>query len=177
MKSIYINAFRGNRFARSRPRGVAEIELMLVIILILLPILFLMGGAWTIGRARLQATYDAENNAYAEVVSGTNITSYVDDPVPPAGLLAVRSGLPNRFDSAHAAGNVTLNYGSMGTNDVSYNEKAIFLDPTWHWNAYPASAAGDNDHAMIAEWFENYVGEAKTPAIVSSLGLQPPGPP
>jgi hypothetical protein len=177
MKLICINAARDARRPPAQRRAVAEIELMLVIIVILLPILFLMGGAWTIGRARLQATYDAENNAYAEVVSGNNITSYADDPVPPAGLLAVRPGLPNRFDSAHAAGNVTLNYGSMGTNTVGYNEKAIFLDPTWHWNTYPASAVGETDHSVIAEWFENYVGETKTPAIVSSLGLQPPGPP
>jgi hypothetical protein len=158
---------------RAHPRGVAEIELMLVIILILLPLLFLIGGAWTIGRTRLRAAYDAENGAYAQVVSGEGVMEYSDDPIPPAGVL----NLPNRFASERVYGTVPLFYGSMGTNNVAYSERAIFLDPSWHYSPYPYSAAGDADHAVIAAWFENYVGESKTPEIVQSLGLQPAGPP
>jgi len=166
------------RSSSTRPaRGVAEIELMLVIMLILLPILLLMAGAWTIGIARLRAGYDAENNAYSQVVSGIDVKSYTDDPIPPGGLLDIRPGLPNRFDSERATGVTVINYGTLGTNRVYYTEKAVFLEPTWHLNAYPYSAGGDFDRTLIVEWFDNYVGETKTPAIVSSLGLQPPGPP
>jgi len=161
---------------RRRPaRGVAEIELMLVIIVLLLPLLFLIGGAWSIGRARVRAAYDAENGAYAQVISGRNVTP--NDLSPPQGLIDVRPGLPNRYDLQEIKGTVPVEYGSMGANRVSYSERAIFLDPTYHWSEFPYSPAGNADHAMIADWFAEYAAEVKTPEIVGSLGLYPPGPP
>jgi hypothetical protein len=165
VKSTCTNFAR--RPARGR-RGLADIELILVIIVLLIPLFLLMATASTLGRNVITTAYSAENEAYAQAVS-ENGQQASTDPVPPVGIIDVRPDLPNRLLYAAPANSVTLDYGKAGQSAFTYSEKAAFLGPSWHLNGA--------DHEALAEWFDDYVAEDHPPALVQSLGLQPAGPP
>jgi hypothetical protein len=145
----------------------------MILAVLLIPILMLMAGTAAIGGGVLATTFDAVNNAYAQAVAGTSVR-VSDDPVPPAGIIAVRPDLPNRLVFDDPTRSVS-EWG--GSTSFSYTEKAAFLDPTWHLSGFPPGSASSDDHAMLVEWFNIYVGEARSPVLSESLGLRPPGPP
>ena len=153
---------------RNARLGTAELELLLVIPVLLL-ILFLAGGMMTLGTARMSNVYNAENNAYGQVVEGRGF--YVSgDPVPvndPFG-----PALPNRFALADERQTVVLTQ-QVNPHLVNLEDKAIFLDPAWHYSTWPQTG----DRAAIQGWFEAYVGESHPGEIVTALGLQGAGPP
>jgi hypothetical protein len=149
-------------------RGTAEIELMLVIP-VLLVILFLAGGALVLGRARLSNVYNAENNAYTQVVSGQGFTQS-DDPVPADGIYV--PPLPNRYVSAIELQQVQIK-GVRPPIDSQLTDRAILLDAAWHFSCWPQR----EDRPALREWFAAYVGESHPAEIVDALGLAPPGPP
>lgn len=152
------------------PRGTAEIELLLVIPL-LLTILFMIGGTLTLGKARLANAYNAENDVYAQVVAGRGY-SPTNTPVPPDGINAVKPALPNRYDLADEFKNVIIN-GQEMPSTIKLNDRAIMLDPAWHYSSWPQGG----DRQWIQAWFEAYVAESHSGEVVGALGLQPAGPP
>ena len=158
-------------FVVKSPRGTAEIELLLVIP-ILLAILFLAGGSLKLGAARLANVYNAENDAYAQVVSGRGFFPS-SDPAPFEGFDAPL--LPNRFALAdeNLAVPLTQQQTANGNATIHFNDRAIFLDPSWHYSSWPQTG----DRPAIQAWFDAYVAESHPPDLVQSLGLQPPTPP
>lgn len=154
---------------RCHARGTAEIELLLVIPL-LLTILFLAGGATSLGKARMSNAYNAENGVYTQVVSGVGF-SPANDPTPPAGVGMPL--LPTRYAMADEVKNVTLASGLNVPWTATLNDRAIMLDPAWTYSAWPQTG----DRPAIAAWFTAYVDESHPADVVQALGLQPPGPP
>jgi len=156
------------REKRDSRLGTAELELLLVIPVLLL-ILFLAGGMLTLGTARMSNVYNAENNAYGQVVAGRGF--YISgDPAPvsdPDG-----PGLPNRFVLADEKKTVLLTH-QTNPHFVNLEDRAIFLDPAWHYSSWPQTG----DRAAIQGWFEGYVGESHSADVVTALGLKPAGPP
>jgi hypothetical protein len=171
--SLPLSALRGPSSPRAfvvnaRP-GTAEIELLLVIP-ILLTILLLTGAGLRLGGARLANVFHAENEAYTQVTAGIAV-SPSSDPLPIDGIIAIRPGLPNRFDESKITTSVALPQGIGALPAATFTDKAVFLDPAWY---YPGRGA---DRSALANWFDNYVAEDHPADIVESLGLQPPGPP
>ena len=166
--SVVSGQWAGGR-AQGR-RGTAEIELLLVIPL-LLTILFLGGGALSLGKARMANAYNAENDVYGQVVAGRGY-SPTNNPAPTDGINAVKPALPNRYDLADEFKNVIIN-GQEMPSTIKLNDRAIMLDPAWHYSAWPQSG----DRQWIQAWFEAYVAESHPGDVVGALGLQPPGPP
>ncbi len=156
---------RGTPSAR---RGTAELETALVIP-ILLGILFLIGYLSTRGQAELAGVYNAENNAYGQVVAGKGTTP-APSPVPITGINT--PVLPTRFDYSEPVTTVTsTTFGQVISNRI--DQKAVFLDPAWQYSAWPNTG----DQGQIQAWFEAYVAESHPPQLSQSLGLSPPGPP
>ncbi len=148
-------------------RGTAEIELMLVIP-VLLVILFLAGGSLVLGRGRLANAYNAENDVYAQVVSGRGFTASAD-PVPAEGFFAPL--LPSRYAMASELRSVQIT-GVRPPINTTLNDRAILLDAAWHYSAWPQSG----DRIALQAWFGAYVEESHPAVVVEALGLQPPGP-
>ena len=149
-------------------RGTAEIELMLAIP-VLLVILFLTGGSLLLDRARMANAYNAENDAYTQVVSGTGFT-VSGDPVPADGFFMPL--LPNRYVMANELKSVQIQ-GVQPPIAAQLDDQAILLDPAWHFSAWPQSG----DRGSLQGWFTAYVGESHPADIVDALELAAPGPP
>ncbi|HEY4330484.1 MAG TPA: hypothetical protein VGN88_12165 [Phycisphaerae bacterium] len=167
---VRVEAEKRRVVLRGERRGTAEIELLLVIP-ILLTLLLLANGALSIGGAKLANVFNAENDAYGQVVAGRGLSPSAN-PVPVDGINGVRPSLPNRFDMADEFKNVTVNGVDVPFN-VTQNDRAIFLDPAWHYSSWP----NGGDRPAIQQWFDDYVGESHPANLVSSLGLAPAGPP
>src|SRR4051812_25102825 len=103
--------FTSSRRMHGTRRGLAEIELVLIIIVLLLPILLLMGAASSIGRNVLNTAFSAENDAYAQVISGTDLQVSAD-PIPPDGINVARPALPNRFAIDQPSNTAVINDGN-----------------------------------------------------------------
>ncbi len=156
--------------ARARRRGTAEIELLLVIPL-LLAILFITAWELALGQARMSNTYNAQNDAYTQVVAGVGFV-LVNDPAPPDGINAVKPALPNRYVLAESLKNVTIN-GRDHPTLIRTHDRALLLDPAWHYSSWPQTG----DWPVLQGWFDAYVWESHAPEVVDALGLKPPGPP
>jgi hypothetical protein len=159
----------GTRYGtRWNRRGTAEIELMLVIP-VLLVILFLVGGSLLLGRGRMSNAYNAENDAYTQVVAGRGFAES-SDPVPPEGYFM--PVLPNRYVTADELQNIQIR-GIRPPINKQLSDRGILLDPAWHYSAWPQGGDGP----MIQAWFAAYVGESHPAEIVQALGLRPATPP
>jgi hypothetical protein len=144
---------------------------LLLVIPLLLTLLFLGGGALSLGKARMSNAYNAENDVYTQVVSGRGY-SPTNNPAPPDGINAVKPALPNRYDLADEFKNVIIN-GQDVPSTINLNDRAILLDPAWHYASWPQGG----DRQWIQAWFEAYVAESHPGDVVGALGLQPAGPP
>ena len=176
MKSTCTKTGPGAAGVSRQRRGVAEVELILVIIVLLLPILLLVGASRSLGFYVLSTVFDAEDRVSRQVVPGGSVNVSAD-PLPYPGIIGVRPDLPNRYASERITRNAELDLGSMGASRFTYSAQAVFLDPSWHLSTFPASTESAADHAMMVDWFEQYVMESNPPELRHSLGLQPPGPP
>jgi hypothetical protein len=179
MKSISTDSsLRGSSRLRAfvvtaRP-GTAEIELLLVIP-VLLAILLLIGAGLNLGGARLANVVNAENNAYAQVTAGFNVTP-ASNPLPLDGLAAIRPDplLPTRYDESQLTQTVPFPRALGALPSATFTDQALFLDPTWHFAAWPQPGI---DRATVWAWFDNYVAEDHPADLVQALGLQPALPP
>lgn len=162
------------RFKTSRcteRHGIAEIELVLSVLL-LITVLMLLQGAMRLGVARLgtgqQAGFQAFHNATADV-----LPQYVTDPdsTPVVGYSDIRSGLPNRLHVPRPTAPVTVFTGdSQSTLSAQMEGAAALGGPFWIYTAYPV---GGGDESMTRLWFEDYADESHT-RYADSLGLVPP---
>jgi hypothetical protein len=141
----------------------------MLVIPVLLVILFLVGGSLVLWRARMSNAYNAENNAYAQVVSGRGFTVSTD-PVPAVGFFVPL--LPNRYVTANEMQSVQIK-GVRPPIDTTLFDRAILLDAAWHFSAWPQSG----DRAALQEWFTTYVGQSHPADVVEALELAAPGPP
>ena len=149
----------------------------MLVIPLLLTILLLTDRALFLGKARLGNAFNAENDAYGQVVSGSGFNGRevlpADDPTPPDGINAVKPELPNRYMLADEFQDVALLGQDNQKSTVRMTNRAILLDPAWHISSWPELG----DRRPIAEWFAAYVGESHPDDVVYDLGLQPAGPP
>ena len=152
-------------------RGTAEIELLLVILFVFIPILLLTGAGFRLGAKRLSNVFSAENQAYTQVTRGQNITTS-GALMPIEGIAAIKPGLPTRMDVAAPQFNV--NYAaSLGIPGVSHTDTAAFLDFTWRYSQSPVP----DDAALTTKWFADYVAESHPSDLSTSLGLKSSLPP
>jgi hypothetical protein len=159
--------------ARRRRLGTAEIELLLVIP-VLLAFLLLAGGALALGTGRLANVFHAENNAYTQIETGQGLTAGAVAPIEGIATFRPVPALPNRFAYAEPTQTVQLNLGEKSTQLAhTFDDRAVFLDPTWHLDNQPALG----DPGALQAWFTDYVAESHSADLVNSLGLQPAGPP
>jgi hypothetical protein len=158
-----------SRSRRRRARGTAEIELMLAIPIIMV-LLFLTVGAMTLGLARLDQTFGAEQAALWDA-TGAQTPQYgpSNDLVPPDGLAAIRPELPNRMHVATLQQTVNYSAGNLNMRPVTLTNRVALLAPTWAYSAYPDVA----DRQVLDDWFTSYVEESHA-SIEGPLGLQPP---
>jgi len=154
---------------RKHRRGTAEIETLLVILFVVLPILFVIVFAGNLGLTRLVSVFSAENNAYNQSVNGATIASVDPAPVTASG----QPDLLTRFAYADQVQRVNQSQGGRSATlaPVTVEDKAWFLDSSWH---FPAS--GD-DQPAIQTWFTNYVDQSHSASLDYALGISPPGPP
>ncbi len=157
------------RFVR---RGNAEIETLLVIMMVLLPMLLVTLYAGKIGLHRLQNVFAAENGAYTQIETGAGLAA-TSDPVPVDA--PNQPALPTRFAVADQTQTLNPNRTMNGVtlNPVNLEDQAFFLDPSWHWDPTPEAA----DQQTLGAWFDAYVAESHPAELDSALGIQPPGPP
>jgi hypothetical protein len=155
-------------------RGTAEIELLIVCI-ILLSLLLITAGMLRIGGARLAAVQDASFQAMHDATEAGN-PQFADNatPQPIGGIGDIRPALPNRVHTTHPIIPVRgLTGGEGGTFRTRAGAKAAAISPTWAFSGYPVGA---NDRGMLEAWFEEYVFEPPNidASIRSSLGLAEP---
>jgi len=150
-------------------RGNADIELILVMWVFLL-LMALGFRQLVIGRTQLEDTYAAENQAWGQTNSGINVTNS-NELTPVDGPAAIRPGLPNRFDESApvVVADVSNIHIPPLLPKLNIQEKAVFLDPTWHYAASP----NRDDQDTLRSWFESYVSESHPDSLNQALGLQP----
>jgi hypothetical protein len=172
MKSTFTNPPTATHKPR---RGVAEVELLLVIP-VLLTIVLLCAIAYPLGRARINNSFNAGNDAYAQAVAGRNITP-ATEPQPFAGIASVHpgTGLPTRFDEATPTQEVSMKAGFLKLQPLQIKDRAILLAPTWHIAPWPE--AGTNDSDQLVAWFSDYVKERQPDELRAALGLAEAFPP
>jgi hypothetical protein len=155
-------------------RGAAEVEAVLVIGVLLIPILLLFAAASDLGRNVLDHCFAAENNAYTMVVSGGEVTA-IDDPSNPAP-----DGVVSRYvlsNPGEDAKNGTVLY-LPAKLPFNYKTPGTFLDPTWHLSSFPESNFSLDDHLKVVGLLTPFqIDDPSGPSIAASLGLQPVGPP
>lgn len=153
-------------------RGSAEIELLIVCI-ILLSLLLLVAGMLTIGGARTRVVQEAAYQAMHDATEAAAPQYDSDNPI--IGIADLRApALPNRVHittpSASAGGQTG---GDGGTFRTTVHGRAAAISPTWAYSAYPIGGA---DQAILQDWFEQFVLES--PGLDSStrnsLGLAAP---
>jgi hypothetical protein len=156
---------------------------LLLVIPVLLVILFLVSGAFSIGKARIWNAYNAENDVYGQVVAGRDFSA-ATDARPPVGIGVVKPELPNWYAEANTSTVATIQ-GTKGMPGVEmdgktirYADKAIMLDPSWHMPGVPQTDTG----GMMQDWFKEYVYEAYGTGVNpqemrTALGMADPGPP
>jgi hypothetical protein len=160
---------------RSRTRGTAEVELILLVP-VLLTILLLCAMASRLGHARLTNVREGERQAYEQVVRGDNISRSTTLQTVP-GVVSVHGDLPTRFDESLPATPVTFSEGWLKLGNITLQDKVAFLDPAWHYSAWPPALS---DQQNLQTWFEDYVEEPRgqdTYLIKEGLGLADPWPP
>ncbi|MCL2647139.1 MAG: hypothetical protein FWD61_09055 [Phycisphaerales bacterium] len=161
---------------RPHNRGTAEIELLLVIP-ILLALLFITGGLLSLGEARLQNAWDAQQKAYADAIHNAPPRYTTGTLQPPAGFTDVRPGLPNRLSQDDNS--VTVTYAAnVPLKPVTLTDTAAFASPAWAYSAFPVYDSGGsyNDATTTHDWYADYAGEVRTP-LEDPLGLSPSNPP
>ena len=166
MRSSYIDA--------RRRRGVAEIELLLIVT-VFITLLMLTRGAMQLGLARLESSETAALEAYQDA-SANSPPAYTSDPALQmiTGYSDLRPGLPNRVHVTRPEKDVTV---FSGTDEplppFTVGAKAGFAGPAWAFSAYPA---GQTDYDQHGTWFDNYVDESHV-ELITPLGLAPAWPP
>ena len=163
-------------FRHSRNRGTAEIELLLVIP-ILLTLLFITRGLFSLGEARIQNVWDAQQKAYSDAIHFAPPRHTNGTLQPPTGFAYVRPGLPNRL-SQHSNSTTVTYAPNIPLKPVTLADTAAFAAPAWSYSAFPIHDAGGsyNDATTTHNWFADYAGEIRTP-LEDPLGLSPANPP
>ncbi|MGA2499357.1 MAG: hypothetical protein ABSH20_16580 [Tepidisphaeraceae bacterium] len=152
-------------------RGVAEIELMLIICVII-TLLMLTRGAMQLGLARLNTAETAIFEATNDATDTRHPPMYTDDPSLQAvtGYTNLRPGLPNRTHVIWPQSPVTIYTGDrQPLSPFTVSGKAAMISPAWAYSGYPV---GEADVDAIAQWFDDYVSESHEELIVP-LGLAP----
>jgi len=168
-----IGAPRRSSTVPHRLRGVAEIELLLSV-MVLVTLMLLVAGAVNIGRARMDKTNEAAYEAwYDNTVRPTPLLEGDSAFSPIAGLDAVRPGWPNRTHVSRPRTSLSIIAGPGETlAPVTITASAATIGPAWSYGAYPNA----DDRATAGVWFQNYADESHT-VVTDPLGLAPAYPP
>ena len=154
-----------------RCKGVGEIELLLVI-LIMIGLLMLVSAGARIGMARLNALETAEYKAMGNAAVGQT-PLYTDDPALEEVTTEWedRPGLPNRTHVAHVDSQVVIFTGG-GENlpPATISAVAGAISPGWTFCAYPV---GGGDESATENWFEGFIADSH-PQLIPPLLMAPP---
>jgi hypothetical protein len=166
---------------RSR-RGVAEIELLLVIP-VLLFLLFLIKGSYQYGTRRITNVFTAEEQAYRFATSSSSYSAGSDTGIlsPTPGFTSAvpqfADPLPNRMHVSDVDRDVTPT-AAYPLHTLHLNNKAAFAGTPWAYSAWPTGDGGGfNDGAITRQWFADYAAQVRDQTITDSLELSPSSPP
>jgi hypothetical protein len=149
---------------RKHSRGTAEIETLLAILFLLVPVATITVAAYAIGNRRNLNVFQAGEQSFENASSdkGANPESGGLDPL--TGFASVRSDtLPNRMHVVRPQANfsVTILTGANGSPTagipVKFQDSAAFMDPAWAYSLWPQAS----DQGEIKDWFTDYAGEAR----------------
>ena len=153
-------------------RGVAEIELLLVICVII-TLLMLTRGAMQLGLARLDTAETAAVEVNKDATDHHHPPMYTNDPSLQmvTGYSNIRPGLPNRVHVLWPEKQVTIYTGdsSQPPSPFTVGGKAGMMGPPWAYSGFPA---GPMDVDALAAWFDDYVSESHE-ELIAPLGLAP----
>jgi hypothetical protein len=165
-----MGTIKDKRRKRKACRGVAEIEALLCIF-VLIGVLLVTFGMAKIGLARLNAIEDAMHKVMTNSQTGAT-PQYTQD-----GRLTevttewdIRPGLPNRTHVATSEKTIKVFVGGDQTvGPFRPGGIAGAISPTWMMSAYPAKGG---DSQATQKWFEDFVVESHV-ELAPPLMMQP----
>ena len=165
------------RFAHRARRGTAEIELLLVIMYLLLPILFLTGAMLALGPARISNVFSANELAYHDATNSAapqfaNSADLQPIPDPLASLQPDLPLLPNRMNVSEADKTVLMTIGRAALPTVNLVNHAAYPSPAWARSNWPVAS----DDSQVQNWYQAYANQSKD-LVQDPLMLSPAWPP
>jgi hypothetical protein len=154
---------------RKRRRGIAEIE-ALFSIFILIAVLLLTWGMARLGLARLNAVEDAMCKVMANSQTGQT-PEYTGDSrlTEVTAVWDIRPGLPNRTHVATSEKEFSVNVGNVeALGPFKPGAIAGTMGPSWMLSSYPATGEIGTTRA----WFEEFITESHI-ELAPPLMLQP----
>jgi hypothetical protein len=175
---IFAAAHSARRLPHSGParRGVAEIELLMVIPL-LLSIIFLLGAMLILGPARLLNIVKPNEMAYRDATTADDpqLTDVSEPEIVPDPMLQINQSLPplpNRVHAAESDQSETIKVGSIALPTFTLVNKAAYTSPTWAYSSWPDSS----DASVLEDWLNQYADQSKE-TVSDPLMLAPAWPP